>query len=349
MKKIFITGLMALASLNMSYALDEEFMVVTLKDGTTVEYNVANVERVNFDLRHTDDAFTVVNTDGTTDAYVTIPTLLRVRAAETGAATQFGFGTVQATDAQGLTQGDYGVYLSVSAAKLYAGDIDLATETDSYVLKLVKYENGDTKTLNEKVTSGTLSTKINNKNNNVTISLDAVFEDGVAVTAKYAGRPVDVESLDAMIPAKKYGNEAFYYDSSEKEYHASVTDVRKSFSSYSKKTTLTFDFDNMINGEQYIKIIFSEALMNSTETTFNLAETAGWELRLGTIQLCGYDKDDSSIDWKNAADNGTMILEHNPDGTIHIYMEVQNYYNNYMGTHLGTHEKVIFNYVGSIE
>lgn len=348
MKKIFLAGLFAAVSTIGAYALDEELMIVTLKDGSTVEYNVENVERVNFENRHTEEAFTVTS-DGHTASYPSIPVMLRVKAAETGAATQFGFGTVSATDASGLVDGEYGMYLKVSALKIYAGDIDLATETESYSMRLIKYADGQAEEILEAVTSGRLTTKINNKNNQVTINLEATFDNGTVVTANYVGRPADVESLDAMIPAKQYGNEMFYYDSSQNEFNAKITDVYKSYSSYSGKTTLRFSLDDYLNGEEEVRIVFTDELFKSTQGTFNLAETAGWELRLGGFQLSGYDENDPNSNYKNCADNGTMKFINNADGTIELFIEVQNYYNNYMGTHLGTPEKVIFNYVGSIE
>ena len=67
------------------------------------------------------------------------------------------------------------------------------------------------------------------------------------------------------------------------------------------------------------------------------------------IQLYGNDPSDPSAQYKNCADNGTMKVALNDDGTYELFIEVQNYYNNYMGTHLGTPEKSILIYVGAVE
>ena len=63
----------------------------------------------------------------------------------------------------------------------------------------------------------------------------ALQHDGTAVTANYTGLPADVESLEAVIPAKQYGNEVYYYDMDGNEFKSAVESVRKSYSSYSGK------------------------------------------------------------------------------------------------------------------
>lgn len=348
--KILTAALVAAVSLEMT-ALDEEFMVVTLKDGTTVEYNVEQIEKVAFDVRHTDEAFVVQPGNGdATAGYLTIPNLLRAQPAQTGEATMFGFGTVAATTAEELVAGDYGVQISVSAAKVYQGEIDLSSEKDSYTIKLVKYQDGGSEYILENVVSGTLNTKLNSKNQNVTIELDATFADGTVVTANYVGKPTNVESLAAMVPGINYGNEVFYYNTDGAETNLEIISASKSYSSYSKKTTLKFELDGYISGCETACVILTDDIMNSTETEFELATTVGWSFYLDgysrLLQLSSPSGDESRDMYSAIIDNGKMRFVKNDDGTYELYMEFTNSYTS-MGNKGGTPERIIFNYVGS--
>lgn len=350
-KTIIACATAAIATLGL-YAATDEIMVIKLTNGTTVEYNVKDVEMVNFDVRviEEDPIFTVTPPAGDAAAYTTIPTMLRVPAASgSGDATLFGFGTVEATAAEDLTAGEYGVYISVSASKIYAGDIDLATAKESYTVKLVKYTEGCAEYILDEVTEGTLSTNLNSKNRKVTLTLDAVMKDGTAVTAKYEGVPTDVESIEAMVPGIQYGNVGYYYDADGKETVVDIKSVTKRYSSYSKATTFTFVFDGYLGGQEEATLVIPDAIFESGETEFNLPEANGWQFKLGyMIQLYGPTGDADRDKYSNVADNGKMKVKKIDDNTYELFIEVQNYYNNYMGTHLGTPQKVIINYSGAI-
>ena len=348
-KTIIACATAAIATLGL-YAATDEIMVIKLTDGTTVEYNVKDVEMVNFDVRVTEDAFTVTPPAGDAAAYTTIPTMLRVAAASgSGNPTLFGFGTVAATAAEDLTTGEYGVYISLSASKVYNGDVDLATEKDSYTVKLVKYTEGGAEYILDEVTEGTLSTSLNSKTRKVTLTLDAVMKDGTAVTAKYEGVPADVESIEAMVPAIQYSNVGYYYDADGKESVVNIEKKKKKYSSYSKATTFTFVFDGYLGGQDEATLVIPDAIFESGETEFNLPEANGWQFKLGyMIQLYGPTGNADRDKYSNVADNGKMKVKKIDDNTYELFIEVQNYYNNYMGTHLGTPQKVIINYSGAI-
>lgn len=348
MKKMILAGAIgALATMSL-HAYTEEQMVIELKDGTTVEYNVENVEKVNFKV--TEFNFTITPANGEMVAYATVPTLLRVIPDNAGDPTLLGFGNVAGATAEEIAQGEYGVYLSVSPSKIYTGEFDLAENTDSYTLKLVKYTEGGSEWTLDKVTSGTLSTKFNNKTRKVTLELEAVMSDGTAISAKYDGAATDVESIEGLTPAKVYGNEGFYTNEDGAESHAVISSVSKRYSSYSKATTFTITFDGYLGGQDEATIVVSDAMFESGEEEFDLTEAIGWQFKLGyLIQLTGPSGNEERDKYSNVADNGFMKAKQNEDGTYELFIEIQNYYNNYMGTHLGTPAKVILNYAGVVE
>ena len=345
-KSNIISVLMAMSILNLN-AAEEEFMVVSLKDGSKVEYNVKDVSRIAFDIRDVAVAFSIKSSDGETVSYPSIPVLFRESPTETGGYTGFGFGTVHSDTPEGLASGEYGLYLTLSASKLYTSDLDLANERNSYSLQLVKYTEGGSEYILDNVSEGTLTTAIDRKSGNVTLKIDALFDDGTEVSADYKGAVKSVETLSGMIPGIVYGNEFFYYDlNGNQSIHANVESVDHTYSSYSKKHTFYFYTDSQKVYDD-IKLVIEEDLINAG--TLNLSETKGWSFQYGVIQLYGNDPSDPSAQYKNCADNGTMKVALNDDGTYELFIEVQNYYNNYMGTHLGTTEKIILNYVGAVE
>ncbi len=350
MKKSIILAAAALvASASPMQALDVETMVVTLKDGTTLSYNVEDIQQLEFNIEHIEEAFTVTPADGQKVIYSTIPSMLRVKAVATGDPTHFAFGTVESATAEGLVDGEYGVWLTVSSAKLYNGEFNLAESSDSYSLKLAKYTDGQAEVL-EKVTEGTLLTKLNSKNRKVTLELDATFDDGTRVTASYEGIPTDVESVAGMIPAKQYGNELYYTDINGTEIHTDIESLKVSRSSFSGKTTYTFNLSDNVNMSDYearlvLTSDFQDSLEKGVEHVLEMANTPGWEFRLGNIQLYCTPKDDSSYMYMNQADNGTMKITINEDGTYEFFVDIINSYSNYMGTHTDP-QHVILHYAG---
>ncbi len=123
-----------------------------------------------------------------------------------GASVNFALGSVEAATASDYLSDDYAVWFSVSASKAYNGDVDLATEKDSYTFRLFDYATG---TYDEAVASGTITTR-QSTDGRVLIKLNATMESGVVVTAEYYGAVTDVESLDGMIPTPVAPNEFTY-------------------------------------------------------------------------------------------------------------------------------------------
>lgn len=344
MKKIITTVAISIAAAATFYMSAEDKMIVNLKDGTTQEFDVNKIDKVSFE--YIEPAFTVTLPGEDMVEYTAIPTLLRQTGA-TGEATQFGFGNVTAETPAELTAGEYGVYFSLSPSKVYNGTVDLATESSSYVLKLVKYVEGASEFILDKVTSGSITTSINSKTQKVTLDINAEFDDGTVITAKYEGSVKNVTSIEEMLPGKSYGNEVFGYSNEGVESHATITGFSASKSDYTGDTTLKFKMDSYIGTANEIRIVMTEDLINSNAGTFDMATTIGWQFRCGGVQLYNVPDSDPSKPYKNIADNGTMKVIVNDDGTYEVFVDVQNYYDNSFGTHQGDGYRVILNYVGA--
>lgn len=329
------------AAVSLGAVADDEIMIVTLSDGTTVEYNVAQVSKVNFEIRETvPAAFTVTPADGETIEFQTIPTIFRQAPTDDSQPTMFGFGTVEAATPANLINGEYGVKLGVSAVKLYAGEFDLAENPDSYTLALGTYEDGKLIDLQDVVTAGTLSTKINNKTRKVTISLNATFKNGTVITAEYEGIPETTETIDEMFPEISRGNVLIYTSTSGNDSTYEVTGA-------TVRTSTSYDTYTFANSgyEEFVIEIRNRDLINAGK--LDLSEAAGFTIKYGyALQLGRRDATDT---YSNAPNNGVMTFTKNDDGTYEISVDVVNKYNNYMGQNLGSGEHIIFHYAGEIK
>lgn len=360
MRKHIVTALAAVCSL-CAMAEVEEVMVLKLADGTTAAYPVENVESVSFETRRIARDFTIAEPGDLSRVFPTIPCLWRVNPAETGQATTFAFATAEgATEPADAPAGEYGLILSVSPSKLYAAaPVDLAAETGSYTLTLLRYVDGAVDSRCDKVVTGTLSTSLDRKNRHVTIALEAKLEDGTRVAVDYDGIPVDVDNVDAMIPAVIYSNEAFFYNSDGAlSAHADVASLSvSSKSAMGGSTEFAFEFgpNQYVNGEGDGKITVANALLagiDAAPAVINLADGLGVELRFGTMQISSIGEDNSAFKYKNIADNGTLTIGRDADGTYHIHLDVFNTYLSYMGAEpkqAGTNEHLILNFDGTPE
>lgn len=328
-----------------SSAKDIETMVVTLADGSKQTFYVEDVTDIRFSVETISYAFSVTPNGGEETGYETIPSVFRVNPAETGQATEFGFGTVQADDPSGLTAGEYGLWLTVSAAKLYQGEFDLAENPNSYTLRLLKYADSAVESINDKVTSGTISTSRNVKTGNVTLQISAVFSDGTIVTADWTGKPTDIESLEGMNPAHVYGNEFYYYSDYEGDpITANITSVSMTTNTKNQRV-FKFTLDQTLSGgTPEIRIL--ESLIGSGEIELASATQGDFEIRYGGIQLAAPET------YRNVPNNGVMNVVENSDGTYEIFIEVINSYTTDWGYGTpstgGDRQKILINYKGSV-
>lgn len=121
----------------------------------------------------------------------------------TGGKIDFAFGNVEAGKAEDLLGADYAVWFTLSASKLYTGEIDLASSANSYSLRLINYET--TKVIeNTEKTTGTITTQI--ANDKVLIKVDATLEDGTKIVGEYFGPTTQVEDMSVIIPEEKKTN-----------------------------------------------------------------------------------------------------------------------------------------------
>lgn len=120
-----------------------------------------------------------------------------------GGKIDFAFGNVEASKAEDLLGADYAVWFTLSASKLYTGEIDLASNSNSYSLRLINYET--TKMVeNTSKTTGTITTQISN--GKVLIKVDAQLEDGTKIVGEYFGPATQVEDMNVIIPEEKKTN-----------------------------------------------------------------------------------------------------------------------------------------------
>lgn len=322
MKTLRYTALALSAMLSLNAMADDEFMVITLEDGTTAEYNVADVTKVNFETRkEVIPEFTVTPAEGETVKFTKIPTLFRVSAASDGQPTIFGIGTVEAATPAELLAGEYGLILSVSAVKIYNGEFDLAENPDSYSLTLAKYEEGALIASEDKVVSGTLSTSIDNRTRKVTIKLNAEMESGTVVTINYTGLPVAAESLEAMLPTIKMGNEIFFRNgSADEEKQQNIVSAR-----YKKSTSYqSFIFESEDGSSDVTLDIYNDALINGGDLDLSNEEVYGFVIKVSyAVQLGRRKKGDL---YSNSPTNGKLNITKNDDGTYDIFLEVTNTY-----------------------
>lgn len=364
MKKALLSAAAAICAATLTAAIEEEMMIIRLANGNTVEYPVESVSSVRFEVREIRQDFMV--TFPGADPIVTpiINPIFRVVPTETGQPVAFGFGTVEtAENPADITAGEFGVLMSVSPSKVYTGTIDLAAEKSSYSLQLLQYEDGEVKTRWIDVTSGEITTSRNIKNGQVSIAIDAIFDDGTSLRVECSGRPSDVTSIDAMIPEHQISNEAFYYNSDEKLVGnptvESVSKVSKKISSLGGNAVeFTFDFGDSgyVAGESFgtISILEDFIAAHPEGGDFNLTDHLGLSIMFGHIQLFSIPESNPNYQYMTNVDNGTLSFSVDADGTYHFHLDVLNYYT--IPSHStgnddprkGTNEHIILHYDGPV-
>ena len=202
MKKLsFLLSLMLLCATTAFAQEQTKPQVLRLKmnDGATIVYPLADIKEMT--VGEDESALTITLPTGEQLFYETIPTMLRVLPKASTNPTEFAFGTVTADKGSDLIAGDYALYISLSPTVVYTGEIDLATQTDAYIMKLYSYKEGKLEQVITNPVEGRLYTKLDPKSAAVTIQLEATFADGHNVRASWgAGIPVDANTLDDLVP-----------------------------------------------------------------------------------------------------------------------------------------------------
>lgn len=352
MKNIILLSAIAATTAFAGFAYEEtkEIMVVTLADGQTAEFEVAQVKNVAFETRTETTAFEVTAPDGGVTSFETIPTLYRAVPAADGEATRFGFGPVESETPAGLCAGPYAVEVSLTNSVLYRGLTDIAENSESVVVVLRSYDaDGAVADAWEKVESGTIST-VRNAKGEVTLTLDATFDDGTRVYADFSGRATDVESLADLNPAPVYFNELVYFNADGNQInHVTITGVKRT--TYHGLPCFTFEFDSDDFGEKTQIVMAAdyfgkEVFLPDVPKPASAYDDAYVQLNCGRIQIASPNDMGRMI-----ATNAFAKVVDNGDGTWTFDADATNtYYTSSSSTVVsGTPERVVFNFTGTVK
>lgn len=290
--------------------------------------------------------FTVIGSnDDILGAYEEVPSVLRVNPAETGQPTQFAFGTVKATEASQLPEGEWGVQLTMSQLALNAGGIaDLTADADAYTLKLYRYEGGQAVDSLNEVTAGAVTYNWVANRRTLALNIDATFKGGTRLHSEYRGAVTDVTSLDEMVPAAKYGNEMIVIQPGTTD---GVHRVIESVELYTTGTTSPCDLKFVFNVKDYwatceIQVQESEVV---NKGDIDMKSCTG-KIYTVTIDQMQYRAPDFGRFFPK--EGGTLRVDRFEDGTYEIFLDTTNLYDGF-GFETGTREHFILHYKGAVE
>ena len=345
MKKLCLS-LVALICASLAWAIVDktEKMTVVKTDGTTVEYDVADIQQVTFGI--VEESYTLlVATPGQTPVKLeTIPTVFRVNPANDGDPYRFGITTIEAATPADGRQGQYAVEIAVSSLKMNTADVDLAGGSNSGVtVTIYSYKDGEVDKIWDAQSAGKLTTAVDNKTRRVTISLEADYADGSNVVVDFVGNVVAADDLEGFNPPFVYKNQGQYF--SPDGTPLGIFDV----------TGMTYTPDAKYQGGAYAGSRFDLTLSNGRTCWFIIRpELIGTTLDFATAQpgdayFC-YDNIQvaaaATNDWSLSGTEGKITVVKNEDNTFTIDLLVTNKYK--MGTtNGGTPEYVILNYTSA--
>ncbi len=248
-----------------------------------------------------------------------------VRPATTGEATQFAFADAEGTTPADVKTGKCAVWLTISASKLHAGDIDMATETDSYSFTYIDYATGTTTTT---VTAGTI-TSAEDYLGNTYLKVNATLEDGTVVECEYVGSYTDAESLEDLIPTPVLANGWHYYNSDgEETVNAEVNKVLYKVNSSNGYTTYYFyrNADDSKYASDKITLQVKDDWVNAGAKDLSALVDGDWfSVKYSDIQLVSPDSKYSG--YGLVPNNGTLTISKDDEGNYDIYLDITNKYN----------------------
>lgn len=292
--------------------------------------------------------FTLVNSDGEyLGAYPEVPSMLRVVAAEAGQSTEFAFGTVKASEAAQIAEGEYGVRLSLSAGAINGGGIsDLAVNPDSYKLTLYTYSEGQAVDSISTVSTGSITYAWQASRRRLTLNINATFSNGLTLNSEFAGTPTDVESVAAMVPEKTYANELVVVNASGTSSNsfaitALYEDPYKS-SSLPLDTKFTFESDDYYGGniELYIK---ADDVVNKGPIELATTELNCYWIKIG-YAVSFYAP---AAQRQNPMD-GVMEVKKAEDGTYDIFVQFTDKYKSVWGGETGSGDNYTIHWHGPV-
>ena len=271
-----------------------------------------------------------------------------VRPAATGEATQFAFADMAGTAPADVKTGTCAVWITVSASKLHAGDIDMATETDSYSFTYIDYATGTTYTT---VTAGTITTA-EDYTGNTYVKVNATLEDGTVVECEYVGGYTEVESLEDLIPTPVLADGWHYYNSDgEETVTADINKVLYKASSSNGYTTYYFyksADDSKYTGDKVTLQVKDDWVNAGTKDLSALADGDWFSVKYSDIELKSPDA--KYAGYALVPNNGTLTISKDDEGNYDIYLEITNRYN-CSGTGItdgGNNARLVLSYKGQL-
>lgn len=370
LKKYFIAAVTAMF-MSLPSMADTNKMIVNKTDGQTVTFDVSAIESGNFtgdalqvngakvadltditDIRFIDLTtlpFTITPPEGEMKAYESVPSMLRVVPASTGLPTLFAFGTVEANAAAELPMGDYGIYLSLSATAINGGGVaDLSDGNQEFILKLYTYEDGQAVDSLTSVTAGNIKYAWQPARQRLTLDINATFNDGTVLKSQFTGKPVNVESIDDIVPEKKYANELVIIDAAgTSSRHIDITkaSTRTRTATGSNPRTLTFvlNTDDWTYSEVTLEVV-PDLIINQGDIDMATVTGNCYLLKAGPFQFYAIDAE------RQSPLDGVMNITRKGDNDYEIFLQVTNYYNNPFGAgQTGTRENLTIHWNGVIE
>lgn len=333
---IAVAGCTSLSAL--AYTEITEKMKVVLTDGATVEYNIADVDKADFETITTTIGFSV-SVPGQ-DPYITesVTKLYRVLPDAEGKGTGFAFGGAATQSVDELTLQPYAIELNIAPTSLYAGTIDLTNGGAS--VSLYSYTDGIVTDKWTSVSEGTLTTSRDTKNV-ITLTLKATMgENGPEIFATYKGLATDVETFAMLDPAPVYTDELVYFNNDGvQNFQSAITGVTKSTPT-SGFIRYTFEF---AKETQKCQIEIKPELLNK-EVDIPTAPDNTVNFQYGSIQVSGPNNE-----YRNVAKLGTLSVVENADGTVTFNADVTNKYSTSWNPDGGSPERVVLNYTGTVK
>ena len=263
----------------------------------------------------------VTTADGTTDSQ-TIYTTFTVNPTTTGGSTHFAFADEIGAEPADMLTGKYAVWVSVSAAKLYEGDIDMAEEATSYTFRFIDYATGTTY---ETVSAGTITTA-QDYLGRAYVKVSATLENGTQVAVEYVGSYIETESLDALIPVPVLPN-GFQYYNADGTVTNDVTIGSVLYKDGTGVKTLYFypegstsKYDNA-----RVEIKFSTSWVGAGKKDLSqLAAGDNFQVKYTQGGITLYSPENA---YMNVPNNGTFSVSTDADGNYSVYLDVTNKYN----------------------
>ncbi len=339
MNKLIITAA-ALACAAQAFAFVEktEQMTVVKADGSTVVFDVADLDQVTFDEVEVNYPFYIQPATGNVMKLTAVPTVFRMSPAETGDPYQFGISAVAAETPADARQGEYAVQIKVAPTVMNTSGVDLSDKSN-VIVTLYRYVDGKVDNVWESQVSGTLTTALNSKTQAVTIDLEADFEDGTSAFVSYVGKVTNVDDLVGLNPPFEYINQGQYFNYDGTPY--GLFDVT------SCKMTSGVSYRGL-NGAYLFELACSNG---QTCKVYVKADKIGEEINFATSAFDYiFLYDNIQIYGKGAGMlegvEGTIKVVKNDDDTYVIDVDVTNKYLNW-GSVSGTPERVRINFTGT--